>query len=64
MQFKLLFKNSIIYSRTRVRLGEYNATSDVDCNEDMQCADPVQDIEIASIISHPRCKSKFIKNVN
>ena len=39
-----------------IRLGEYNATSDKDCDEDI-CADPVQDIEIASIISHPNCKN-------
>ncbi|CAG9809782.1 unnamed protein product [Chironomus riparius] len=38
----------------RIRLGEHNATSDVDCNEEMVCADPVQDVEIASIIAHPK----------
>ncbi|XP_070491115.1 phenoloxidase-activating factor 3-like [Chironomus tepperi] len=38
---------------TMIRLGEYNETSIVDCNEDMQCADPVQDVEVASMMTHP-----------
>lgn len=35
----------------------------MDCNEDMLCADPVQDVEIASIISHPSCKYSFLNLV-
>lgn len=37
----------------RVRLGEHDLGSERDCDEDENCLDPVQDIEIAKRVPHP-----------
>jgi len=35
-----------------VRLGEYDTTQEIDCEEEDNCADPVQDIPVAEIMPH------------
>lgn len=40
-----------MFFRTGVRLGEWDITKDVDCEED-NCSDPVQDIPVAELIPH------------
>lgn len=45
-----------------MRLGEHNITSDIDCNltedDELDCADPVQDIPIEKWIIHPTYSSR------
>lgn len=38
--------------RSAVRLGEWDTTKDVDCEEEDNCADPVQDIPVSELIPH------------
>ncbi|KAF2897100.1 hypothetical protein ILUMI_09081 [Ignelater luminosus] len=48
-----------------VRVGEHTINTDPDCEEvsgNRYCADPVQDIDIAEVIPHPRYDSKTLEN--
>lgn len=42
----------VLSNSLAARLGEWNASSTVDCNEDNICADPVVDVPIAQTFSH------------
>lgn len=47
---------STIFKVVRVRCGEQNLDTEIDCEEDLGskiCAPPVQDMEVEEIISHP-----------
>nr|XP_029716154.1 CLIP domain-containing serine protease 2-like [Aedes albopictus] len=46
----------------RARLGEHMIGQTIDCNEDEDCAPPVQDIDIQCIIYHPRASRFRMKN--
>lgn len=52
-------------NRTSVRLGEYDANTVEDCDrsdpEDVECADPVQDIAVKSITAHPGFQAKRLE---
>lgn len=39
--------------RTRVILGDYNTTSERDCDENGVCAEKIQEIEVEKAIPHP-----------
>lgn len=58
--FKILSRH-----RTSVRLGEYDASTVDDCDrsdpEDVECADPIQDIAITSVVAHPGFRSKRLE---
>lgn len=41
------------YCRTKVRLGEHNRLTEIDCQSSNFCADPVQEIAIEIFIKHP-----------
>lgn len=49
----LILFNDLRFSRTSVRLGEWNTEADTDCEEyDDFCADPVLNIPIEELIPH------------
>ncbi|XP_026469725.1 CLIP domain-containing serine protease 2-like [Ctenocephalides felis] len=45
----------------RVRLGEHNDQSGIDCEDDV-CAEPVQDFDPVKIIPHPEYKDELFKH--
>lgn len=46
----------VLYYSLQVRLGEYDLSRDTDCNlnDNRDCAPPVEDINIKSIIPHQK----------
>lgn len=66
IQLKSIIKNIKFFSK-KVRLGEYNTETDIDCiyeaDNTTSCADPPVDIEIEQIVPHPQYNSSdFNKN--
>jgi hypothetical protein len=54
---------SLIFSKI-VRLGEYDESTDIDCIDEDNCADPFQDVNIQSFIAHPSYDPmKFINDI-
>lgn len=45
--------------RTGVRLGEWNIDTDVDCQFNAYCSDPIRDIPIAEVIPHDSYRQSF-----
>lgn len=56
---------SIFFSfshRIEVRLGEYDLSTEIDCQVDNGCAPPVQDFIVEEIIPHPDYLKAELRN--